>query len=58
MPLPYYSDTLINGNLITVKFDNCKEFRGSHIGTNVNLWVLIANSIIASANRFGQTNYD
>ena len=48
---------MINENLITLKFDNCKEFHGSHIGTNVIIWVLIANSIFAFANRFGQTNY-
>ena len=49
--------TFINANSITVKFNNCKETYWTQIGTNVNLWVIIANSITAIANGFGKTNY-
>ena len=52
-----YCRTFINANSITVKFDNCKQNQWTKIGTNVNLWVLIANLITAIANEFRQTNY-
>ena len=49
--------TFINANSINVKFDNCKEIYWTQIGTNVNLWVLIANLITAIANGLGKIDY-
>ena len=52
-----YCLTYINANSKIVKFDNRKETYLTQIGTNVNLWVIIANSITAIANGFEKTNY-
>ena len=53
----FYCLTFINANSITVKFDNCKENYWTQIGTNVNLWILIANLLTAIAKEFSQTDY-
>ena len=50
-----YCLTFINANSIIVKYDNCKETYWTQIRTNVNLWVIITNSI--TANGVEKTNY-